>query len=334
MAAVPYDGGRRTRSRNIRSNSRSGNADPFGALVQQPHGMMQQMDKMFNGFFGGGGSSGGFSPFEAMERSMRDMRKCMDSSVATMGGELKMGSGTGGPGSFRCSRFVMTSQPDASGRGQAQVESFHESTVGGRSRGGQVISETQQAYQNSGTGAQRIAMEHALGGRARKVVRERRGGGGDAASTERELLRDVARGEGAAQFEQEWAHEARGVLPPRESRHQLMGGNAVAGLLSGVQRGGYSSGGGRQSSRSYARRAKGHELPTSSHGYSRDGGQRSGRGSHVPPLALPQSAASDGVSSRACSAHSSARSHASAAGGGTRDSTRSIARSHQYSGRR
>ena len=136
MAAVPYDA-RRSRSRNNRRNLRSGNGDPFGALVQQPHGMMQQMDKMFNGFFGGGGSSGGFSPFEAMERSMQDMRKSMESSVATMGGELQMGSGSGsgGPGSFHCSRFVMTSQPDASGRGPAR--DCGRPGAGARTRGSQ-----------------------------------------------------------------------------------------------------------------------------------------------------------------------------------------------------
>ena len=98
MAAVPYDA-RRSRGRSERGDSRSGGGDPFGAaLMMQPHGMMQQMDKMFNGFFGSGGAGGGgFSPFEAMERSMRDMRKSMESSSAAMGGELTMGGSSAPP---------------------------------------------------------------------------------------------------------------------------------------------------------------------------------------------------------------------------------------------
>lgn len=109
----------------------------FGSIMKQFDDMSGNMQKDFEGNHGSNG----------------------------VGGNAVTGMGNG---QYACQSFSMCSRmgPD----GKMHTERFANSEVGNRPQG---IREAQQAYQNSSTGVDKMALERQLGDRGRKVVRER-----------------------------------------------------------------------------------------------------------------------------------------------------------------
>merc|ERR1719414_1383883 len=87
--------------------------------------------------------------------------------------------GGGGNGQYTCQSFMMTSNVGADG--QVHTERFASSEVGNRGHG---IREAQQAYSNSASGMDKMAMERQMGDRGVKVIRERNGNTMEERSTE------------------------------------------------------------------------------------------------------------------------------------------------------
>ncbi len=118
---------------------------------------MHQIMKGFGGFgndpfFGDMMSFGGRDPFEDMFK-FSDVHKNMHSK--------------GAEGSYVCQSFVSSSKmgPD----GKVVRENYFENSMG-EHRGGNTISQKQQAYKNS-SGVNRIAEERMLNDKGRKIIK-------------------------------------------------------------------------------------------------------------------------------------------------------------------
>lgn len=115
------------------------------------------MDLFGGGGFGGGGHANMMRGFDEMASQMM---QGFGSGAGPRGG--------GGDGQYACQSFAMMSSvgPD----GKTHTERYASSDIGNR---GQNIRESQQAYSNSSSGTEKMALERHLGDRARKMVRER-----------------------------------------------------------------------------------------------------------------------------------------------------------------
>ncbi|CAK0868471.1 unnamed protein product [Prorocentrum cordatum] len=117
-----------------------------------------------------------FSQFDRMASDMMKDFGGMREPGSMVGG--RAGGGLGG-GQYACQSFAMCSRmgPD----GKQHVEKYSSSDVGNTQHG---IRESQQAYSNSSTGVDKMALERQLGDQGRKVVRERNRHTADERSTE------------------------------------------------------------------------------------------------------------------------------------------------------
>lgn len=154
---------------------RGGQRSPFGDFAKapfegglfggrDPFADFGRMDPFGPGLLGGGGGGGGLDSI---------MKQFDDTSQGAMqGGGAGMRGGGGmmgmGNGQYACQSVSMCSRmgPD----GKVHTERFANSEVGNRAHN---IREAQQAYSNSSTGTDKMALERQLGDRGRKVVRER-----------------------------------------------------------------------------------------------------------------------------------------------------------------
>lgn len=118
---------------------------------------------------GSGGTRGGtgdiFGQFDRMASDMMRDFGGMREPGGAMGG--RAGGGLGG-GQYACQSFAMCSRtgPD----GKQHVEKYSSSDVGNMQHR---IRESQQAYSNSSTGIDKMALERQMGDQGRKMVRER-----------------------------------------------------------------------------------------------------------------------------------------------------------------
>uniref|UniRef100_A0A0G4F9N7 Myeloid leukemia factor n=1 Tax=Chromera velia CCMP2878 TaxID=1169474 RepID=A0A0G4F9N7_9ALVE len=179
---------------------------------------------------GGFGSMQGGGRERERRTSIDDLMRSFGDPTATFSGLFDGGSTGGrgqkdaigklpvGPsGQYSCSMMSMAScvGPD----GKPKVEKFAQSSVGNLQ---QRAYETQQAYTNTGTGVDRMALERGVGERARKVIRERNRNTGD--EKEHRLFKGLDE-TAAADFDSKFS-TIRGTLP----RHTLQD---AAGLPSG-----------------------------------------------------------------------------------------------------
>ena len=119
--------------------------------------MMHRMDQEFGSMFGrgfGGSLLGGSGDLGG--RMFEGFNQMISSAH-------RQESGLHGPGTFSSTSFMMSSSGGSDGSGKPHVEAYSESTVGGRDRNGELISETRQQYKNSATALERVALEQAHG---------------------------------------------------------------------------------------------------------------------------------------------------------------------------
>lgn len=169
MAIRPYNGNAVRRGASEPHARGGGNTrGPISLFGDEPGGLLE--GGMFGGrdpfkefgamdLFGGGGHANMMRGFDEMASQM------MQGSGSGAG---PRGGGGGGDGQYACQSFAMVSRvgPD----GKAHTERYASSDIGNR---GQNIRESQQAYSNSGSSTEKMALERHLGDRARKMVRER-----------------------------------------------------------------------------------------------------------------------------------------------------------------
>merc|ERR1719253_2498130 len=107
---------------------------------------------------------------------------------------MQRGQGMGQGGSFSSQVMVMSSRMGEDGK--MHTEKYHESAV---SNGG--LRERQQAYSNSRSGMDKMALERHISNRGRKTVRERDNNSGEERQTQ--LLRGMNESQ-TGQFDQDW----------------------------------------------------------------------------------------------------------------------------------
>lgn len=130
---------------------------------------------------------------------------------------MSCGAMGGGGGQYSCQSFMMSSTMGADG--QMHTQQFSSSDVGNREQG---IREAQQAYQNSASGMQKMAMERQLGDRGVKIIRERNRDSLEERSTE--LLRGLE--ESACQtFTRDF--DAQAHYLPQHTRQLQLGGRGT-----------------------------------------------------------------------------------------------------------
>merc|ERR1719511_295248 len=112
---------------------------------------------------------------------------------------MGMNEGSAGSGGFSSSTMMMSMNigPD----GQVHTEKFASSSVGDRDKR---IAETQQAYSNSSTGADKMSLERQMQDRGRKMVKERINGGDE---RQTEMFRGFDESQ-AHEFDQQWQQHA------------------------------------------------------------------------------------------------------------------------------
>ena len=184
-----------------------GNMDSFSSDPFFGGGLLSA-DPFFGGCGGDGGGKGGGGGGIG---SMMDHMMSGGGGMVNMGGMMEqMQKGMrSGNANFHSSAISMSCRPGA--EGNVHVERFQQSSVGGRHGDGQMVSQTQQAYENSSSGLQKATLERTKGDRARKTVNERAGHGGR--QTSRNLLRNLNE-KNAGAFESEWERAASSVGLP------------------------------------------------------------------------------------------------------------------------
>lgn len=158
-------------------------ADPFqGGLFGGRDPFAEFGGGMMMPFGGGGGARGGmgdiFSQFDKMTSDvMKDFggMRGMDPGKM-MGG---MAGGNLGGGQYACQSFAMCSRMGLDGK--QHVEKYSSSDIGNAQH---KIRESQQAYSNSSTGVDKMALERQIGEQGRKMVKERNRGTMDERTTE------------------------------------------------------------------------------------------------------------------------------------------------------
>jgi len=200
---------------------------PFERQQQQdPFAMMDSMMMSPFGGFGGRRGSGGMGMFDDMFGGMGMMMQEMDQMQmggGRMGGGggcssmMMMSSSGGGGGSFSMQTTSFSSR--MGGDGQVHTERFSSSAVGDRTR---KFHEVQQAYSNSQSGVDKMSLERAMDGRARKMVKERHAESGEERSTQ--MFRGMTE-EQADEFDQHWQSQAAPNLP----RHQAGASQMIQG---------------------------------------------------------------------------------------------------------
>lgn len=178
--------------------------------------MDMMMDQMMMSPFGGmgmGGPRGGLFGGLGMGGLLESMM------MEPMGGGMGMGGcqmvsmqmgGCGGEGGFSSQTMVMSSTmgPD----GKMHTERFSSSTVGDPSR---QIAESQQAYSNSQTMMEKMALERQMGDRARKMVKEYNRQSGDERSTD--MFRGMTEAD-TQEFDAQWRQNAQPYLQHQDIR--------------------------------------------------------------------------------------------------------------------
>lgn len=158
------------------------------------------MDEMMNrsmpfpDAFGQMGPFGGGHAGDTLFRQMDDI-------MAT----VKAGGSLPGGGSYSSKTMMYSSKRGSDGN--VHSERFTSSTVGVPQRS---IRETQQAYSNSATGIDKMALERQLGEQGRKVVKERSRRSGEERDTQ--MFRGMTE-EHAPRFEERWHTEAAPYIP-------------------------------------------------------------------------------------------------------------------------
>lgn len=210
--------------------------DPFA----QMDGMMDQMMlSPFGGPPGMGGPMGMGGIFGQMDRMMQQMMggpMGPGGGDMMMGGPMGMGMGGGqmmsmqmggfggGEGGFSSQTMMISSSmgPD----GQTHTERFASSSVSDPTRR---VAESQQAYSNSATMVDKMALERQMGDRARKMVKEYNRQSGDERNTE--LYRGMTEAD-CPEFDTQWRTNAAPYLQHPDLRGmQLMAPQAAPAAI-------------------------------------------------------------------------------------------------------
>lgn len=234
-----------------RQDPGAGQLQPYGGAGQiqqyddvraRPRDPFAMMDEMMMAPFGGMGRSrahttGGLGG--SMGRMMDEMESVhmgrggsmMSSMFEGGGGAMMMSSmSAGGSGGFTSQTMSFSSRMGSDGK--MHTEHFSSSSVGDRNRN---IYETQQAYNNSSSGVDKMSLERQMDGRGRKVVKERH------RETAEERQTDMYKGMNEDQwgeFEQQWNQRAAPALPPHHAMGRgefMLGDHRTAGRRHTVQ---------------------------------------------------------------------------------------------------
>ncbi|CEM38380.1 unnamed protein product [Vitrella brassicaformis CCMP3155] len=177
---------------------------------------MHEMDRdmmPFDSFFPRGersgmmGMMGGFPSFDSLMPRFGSVMGRMGDGIEGMMAHQ------GGGGGFYSSQVMMMKQSTGQD-GQVHTEKYAQSTMGDHQEG---LRETQQAYTNSSTGVDKMALERHLRERGRKVIKERNRHSGQERETD--LYKGMTEHQ-APQFDADFEARRRHSLPQRHG-HSL-----------------------------------------------------------------------------------------------------------------
>mmetsp|Transcript_49209 Transcript_49209/g.110780 ORF Transcript_49209/g.110780 Transcript_49209/m.110780 type:complete len:254 (+) Transcript_49209:1-762(+) len=173
--------------------------------------MDSMMSQMMQPFGGGGGAFGGGQFGGGLFGQMGQMMESM----------ARNGGAPGGCSSFACQSVSFSSSVGADGR--VHQEHFASSTVADGRRN---VRESKQAYSNTSTGMQKLALERRIADQGRRVVQEHCAATGEERRTDtlRGLTEDQAEG-----FSERWQQEAAPHLPAHSISTRFMLGNNAGG---------------------------------------------------------------------------------------------------------